>query len=108
MPSSGYHSNQIGSERLLIIHGDDLGMSHSVNEATFLALEEGAITSASVMPTCPWLPEVADYVTARPSSDLGLHLTLTCEGHLFRWGAMSTSASQNGLLDHNGYLHMSL
>src|SRR5258708_22809012 len=37
------------SARLLVIHADDLGMNHSVNRATFEALEKRWITSASIL-----------------------------------------------------------
>jgi chitin disaccharide deacetylase len=95
-------------DRLLIIHGDDLGMSHSINEANFRALEEGAISSVSVMPTGPWLPEVARYTAAAPSVDVGLHLTLTSECDDMRWRAVSPTALDVGLLDPKGYLHQSV
>lgn len=71
----GYDKNA----RLLIIHGDDLAVSHSENQATFSAMENGSVNSASIMVPCSWLPEVADYVKKNPNHDLGLHLTLTSE-----------------------------
>lgn len=54
------------SARLLIIHADDLGMSHTVNRATLEALEQGWITSASIMVPCPWFPQVARWARNIP------------------------------------------
>src|SRR6266566_1967045 len=62
--------------RLLIIHSDDLGMSHSVDVAAFEALEKGWISSASIMAPCPWFSEAAEFARHNPQLDLGLHLTL--------------------------------
>src|SRR5713101_1651243 len=65
--------------RVLVLHADDLGMSHSVNVATFDALEKGWITSASILVPCPWFPEVARWAKQHPNADLGIHLALTSE-----------------------------
>src|SRR5450432_2543823 len=58
------------SARLLVIHADDLGMNHSVNRATFEALEKGWITSASILVPCPWFPEVATWAKRHSDADL--------------------------------------
>ena len=78
------------SARLLVIHADDLGMAHSVNRATFEALEQGWITSASILVPCPWFPEVARWARAHPEADLGIHLALNSEWTGFRWSAVSS------------------
>ena len=78
----GYPANS----KLLIIHGDDLAVAHSVDVATFRALDEKAISSASIMMTCPWVTEVAAYAKAHPDADLGLHLTLTSEWETYKQG----------------------
>src|SRR5262249_56314751 len=72
--------------KLLIVHADDLGVTHSVNAASVHALESGGINSASLMVPCPWFPEIADYAKMHSSADFGLHLTLTSERVFYRWG----------------------
>jgi predicted glycoside hydrolase/deacetylase ChbG (UPF0249 family) len=89
------------SARLLILHADDLGMSRSVNRATFEALEKGWITSASVLVPCPWFPDVARWAKAHPEADLGIHLALNSEWTGYRWPSLTGAAS---LSDPDGYM----
>jgi len=90
--------------KLLIIHADDLAVSHSQDIASFDALDRRAATSASIMVPCPWLTEVADYAKAHPGADLGLHLTLTAEWKTYRWGPVASINTVPSLLDPSGYL----
>ncbi len=112
MGASGHAQTKTVAERLgyppdsklLIVHADDLAVAHSVDTASFEALDKNAVTSASVMVPCPWLNEVAAYAKEHPNADLGLHLTLTSEWKIYRWGPVESKDKVLSLLDSSGYL----
>jgi len=90
--------------KLLIIHADDVGMCHAVNEATTKALEKGTVTCGSIMVPCPWFLEIAEYCRENPEADLGIHVTLTSEWKHYRWRSVSSIDQVPGLVDEEGYL----
>lgn len=96
----GYPKNT----KLLIIHADDLGVSHSENTASVTALEKGSVSSASIMVPCPWMPEIGLYAKAHPNTCLGLHLTLTAEWKHYKWGPVLPRTEVPSLVESTGFL----
>jgi predicted glycoside hydrolase/deacetylase ChbG (UPF0249 family) len=90
--------------KLLIINGDDCGMCHTANLATIECLEQGLMTSATLMVPCPWFPEMVDYAKKHPEKDFGLHLAQTSEWRFYRWGPVASRSEVPGLIDPDGHL----
>ncbi|MDP6763496.1 MAG: ChbG/HpnK family deacetylase [Planctomycetota bacterium] len=91
--------------RLLILHGDDLGMCRAANAAAREAYGNSMMNSGSAMVPCPWFGELAawwDEQEAPP--DLGLHLTLTSEWRHYRWGPVLPVEDVPSLVDADGFL----
>lgn len=91
-------------DRVLILHADDVASSHASNAAAIECLEQGSLTSASILVPAPWLLEIAAYARDHPEADFGVHLTLTCEYSLYRWRALTDRSLAPGLYDEQGYL----
>jgi hypothetical protein len=96
------------SDRVLILHMDDAGMSYDSNLGIIKVLENGAAPSLSVMMPCPWVPQIVHYMKDHPGTDAGLHLTLTSEWREFRWGPLAGKPAVPGLVDQEGALWRSV
>ena len=65
--------------RLLVIEAEDLGMAHSIDKASFEAMEKGWVTSAGILVPAPWFPEVVRWARSHPNVDFGIQLDLNAE-----------------------------
>ncbi|WP_438425673.1 polysaccharide deacetylase family protein [Aquimarina macrocephali] len=91
--------------KLLIIHADDAGLSHSENIATIQSLEKGFVNSYSIMVPCPWFYEMGVFAKNNPQFDNGIHLTLTCEWENYRFGPVLPVSKVPSLVDENGHFY---
>jgi len=93
------------TDRLVIIHTDDIGMCQASVQAFKDLWEFGTISSGAVMTPCPWFPAAAAMCREYPLMDMGVHATLNSEWDAYRWAPISTRDPQSGLLDKDGYFH---
>ncbi len=91
--------------KLLIIHADDAGLSHSENMATMQSLEKGIVNSYSIMVPCPGFYEIAEFAKRNPKFDNGIHLTLTCEWENYKFGPVLPISEVPSLVDRNGHFY---
>ena len=86
----------------LIVRGDDMGYTHSGNEALIKCYKEGIETSIEVIVPSPWFPEAVKLLQQNPGVDVGIHLALTSEWDNVKWRPLSDCPS---LRDSNGYFY---
>ena len=92
------------TDRLVILHTDDIGMCQASLAAFIDLWENEAISSAAIMLPCPWAKPAAEYCRTHPGVDMGVHATITAEWGGYRWSALSTRELASGLLDKDGFL----
>ena len=91
------------ARRAVVIHEDDVGMTHGSNVAFRELSARGVVSSGSAMAPCPWFPETCEMAAADPSLDLGVHLTLNAEARPVKWRPLTAPPRSAGLTDENGY-----
>jgi predicted glycoside hydrolase/deacetylase ChbG (UPF0249 family) len=86
----------------LIVRGDDMGYTHSGNEALIKCYKEGIETSIEVLVPSPWFPEAVKLLKQNPGVDVGIHLDLTSEWENIKWRPLSNCPS---LKEASGYFY---
>jgi len=94
--------------RLMIINADDFGMCHDQNEGVMQGLTRGLFTSSTILVTCPWFEEAAEFARSHPQADLGVHLTLTAEWDRYKWGPVLGRRAVPSLCNEGGYLRQTV
>jgi len=95
-------SNCIGqtNQTRLIVRGDDMGYTHSGNEALIKCYKEGIETSIEVIVPSPWFKEAVKLLNQNPGVDVGIHLAITSEWENIKWRPLTDCKS---IRDSNGY-----
>lgn len=84
----------------LIVRGDDMGYSHSGNEAIIKSFKEGIESSIEIIVPSPWFPEAARLLNEYPQIDVGIHLAITSEWDNIKWRPLSECPS---IVNADGY-----
>ncbi len=93
------------TDKLLIIHADDLGLCQSVNSATFESFQNESISSASVMMTTKEINEVVSFLDNNKNYDMGIHLTVTSEWKYHKWGGVLNKNEISSILNSKNNLY---
>lgn len=93
------------ASRFLIINCDDFGQSTATNEAIMHLLEEGLVSSATIMAPAPGFEEAAAWCAKRRQPNIGLHLTLTSEFEALRFPSLTDHPS---LHDDSGAMYRTI
>ena len=91
--SKGIVGKELMDAPKLIIRGDDMGYSHSGNEALIKSYIEGIETSIEVIVPSPWFPEAVKMLAQNPKVDVGLHFAITSEWDNVKWRPLTDCKS---------------
>lgn len=98
----GVQKKMSGNPPRLVVRGDDMGFSHSGNEALIKSYKEGIETSIEVIVPSPWFPEAVKLLKQNPGIDVGLHFAITSEWDNVKWRPLTDSPS---LRNSDGYFY---
>jgi predicted glycoside hydrolase/deacetylase ChbG (UPF0249 family) len=93
------------SNTKFVVRGDDMGFSHTANDALIKTFNEGIETSIEVIVPSPWFPEAVKLLAQNPKVDVGLHFAITAEWDNVKWRPLTDCAS---IKDKDGYFYQML
>lgn len=89
--------------KTILLRADDLGSSHSANNAIVRALKNKLIRNVSIMAVGPALDEAAELLANNEDVCFGMHATLNAEWDKVKWKPLTQLSQESGLVDENGY-----
>lgn len=96
------------NKKYLIINADDFGMSSEFNQAICCLMTQGIVSSTSLMANGRAYEEAIQYIRKLDLKNIGVHLTLTCDGFENNNKITYSSVTRaNSLEDKNGVLFCS-
>lgn len=92
----------------VIVNADDLGISPEVNQAIFALMEQGRVTSATLLANGPYVEEACSQVPRFPQCSFGAHLNVTEFQPLSGHNALEPLRDNNGTFDGSRIRHISI
>lgn len=92
-----------GRDIELIVRGDDMGMTHSANEAFEIAFNQGILTAGGLIVPSPWFEDAARRCRENPQWSVGCHLCVNSEWKDYRWRPILPYNLVPSLVDRDGY-----
>ena len=87
----------------LIVRGDDMGMTHSANEAFEIAFNQGILTAGGIIVPAPWFEDAARRCRENWRWSVGVHLCVNAEWKDYRWRPVTPFNLVPTLVDEDGY-----
>jgi hypothetical protein len=76
-------------DRVVILHGNDMGIAYEFNRPVQEALKNDLLTSASAISVGPWFAECADWVKNHSDEDVGVALSFVDPCRVVDWSPAS-------------------
>ena len=92
----------------VIVNADDLGISLEVNKAVFGLMEQGRVTSATLLANGPYVEEACSQVPRFPKYSFGAHLNVTEFMPLSNPDALEPLQNSDGVFDQSRVRHVSI
>ncbi len=90
-------------KRVVILHGNDMGIAYEFNRPVQQGLEDGVLTSGSVMSAGAWFADCADWAKSHTDADLGITLSFVSPSNAVSWGPVSSRDEVRSLTTVDGY-----